>query len=98
MLPSFPDIEPGMEDAHLRAVANAGLQQRLAAVGSGLPFSDYQSRLDYELAVISNMGFSGYFLIVADFIRWAQATGYSALRPWVGGGIGGGLDVGDYRA
>ncbi|MCA3248958.1 MAG: DNA polymerase III subunit alpha [Rhodospirillaceae bacterium] len=87
MLPSFPDIEPGMEDAHLRAVANAGLQQRLAAVSSGLPFSDYQSRLDYELAVISNMGFSGYFLIVADFIRWAKQQDIP-VGPGRGSGAG----------
>lgn len=87
MLPSFPDIEPGMEDAHLRAVANAGLQQRLTAVSSGLPFSDYQSRLDYELAVISNMGFSGYFLIVADFIRWAKQQDIP-VGPGRGSGAG----------
>ncbi|MBM3602480.1 MAG: DNA polymerase III subunit alpha, partial [Alphaproteobacteria bacterium] len=87
MLPNFPDIALGMEDEHLRSVANAGLQQRMIAVGSGLPFSDYQARLDYELAVISNMGFSGYFLIVADFIAWAKGQGIP-VGPGRGSGAG----------
>ena len=40
----------------------------------------YAQRLDYELDVIEQMGFSGYFLIVADFIQWAKAQRHSG-RP-----------------
>ena len=35
----------------------------------------YQDRLDFELGVITEMGFSGYFLIVADFIAWSKEHG-----------------------
>ena len=36
---------------------------------------DYRDRLEYELGVIEHMGFPGYFLIVADFIKWAKKQG-----------------------
>ena len=39
------------------------------------PVSQYWNRLDYELDIIENMGFAGYFLIVADFIKWAKTQG-----------------------
>ena len=48
---------------------------------------EYRQRLDTELAVISKMGFAGYFLIVADFIRWARANGVP-VGPGRGSGAG----------
>ena len=47
----------------------------------------YRERLDYELGVIAEMGFSGYFLIVADFIQWAKAQGIP-VGPGRGSGAG----------
>ena len=37
-----------------------------------LNIDHYSKRLDYELSIIIKMGFSGYFLIVADFVNWAK--------------------------
>src|SRR5687768_1118928 len=62
------------EDETLRRDAHAGLAERLAA----RPVTDaevYTQRLDFELDVITGMGFAGYFLIVADFIKWAKGEG-----------------------
>lgn len=47
----------------------------------------YYSRLDYELGVIKKMGFPGYFLIVADFIRWSKNNGVP-VGPGRGSGAG----------
>ncbi len=47
----------------------------------------YQARLDLELSVICSMGFAGYFLIVADFIRWARGNGVP-VGPGRGSGAG----------
>ena len=47
----------------------------------------YVDRLDYEVGVIKNMGFPGYFLIVADFIKWAKAQGIP-VGPGRGSGAG----------
>jgi DNA polymerase-3 subunit alpha len=49
--------------------------QRLKRKNSDLDENLYRQRLDYEIKVIKEMGFSGYFLIVADFIRYAKETG-----------------------
>ena len=58
-----------------RARPRQGLAQRLAAAppATGFTVADYQKRLAYELDVIARMKFPGYFLIVADFIKWAKA-------------------------
>lgn len=73
MLPTFPDIPPGVSEAEaLRDMARLGLDKRLA--GSGVSDrAPYDARLQFELGVIEKMGFPGYFLIVADFIQWAKA-------------------------
>jgi DNA polymerase-3 subunit alpha len=47
----------------------------------------YQHRLDYELEMINQMGFPGYFLIVSDFIRWAKKEGIP-VGPGRGSGAG----------
>jgi len=51
------------------------------------PVVDYEARLDLELGVICSMGFAGYFLIVADFIRWARGNGVP-VGPGRGSGAG----------
>ena len=68
ILPKFADDEV----QELRRQANEGLQARLAIIPHSVTPEDYQARLDFELDVIEKMGFPGYFLIVADFIKWAK--------------------------
>lgn len=72
ILPNFGDGSRSEID-ELKVQAKDGLNHRLE-VASKL-YADrsvYDERLDYELSVIENMGFPGYFLIVADFIKWAK--------------------------
>ena len=74
------------EDEQLRSDARAGLDARL----QGRPAEDraaYLERLDYELDIIIGMGFAGYFLIVADFIKWAKANDIP-VGPGRGSGAG----------
>ena len=68
ILPKFADDE--VEE--LRRQANEGLQARLAVIPHAASVEEYQERLDFELKIIEGMGFPGYFLIVADFIKWAK--------------------------
>ncbi|MFZ5427965.1 MAG: DNA polymerase III subunit alpha [Thermodesulfobacteriota bacterium] len=63
-------------DDEMADMAREGLKQRLDAMGT--PEEDrkkYWDRLEYELGVITTMGFPGYFLIVQDFINWAKRQG-----------------------
>jgi DNA polymerase-3 subunit alpha len=92
-LPEYP-VPPGTTPAgFLRAEAEAGLAARLADQDAGLPKlreverGAYAPRLARELEVVCNMGFEGYFLIVADFIRWARANGVP-VGPGRGSGAG----------
>ncbi len=78
------------EAAELRVQAEAGLARRLAAIPEHLRAAseeDYKKRLDFELDVITRMKFPGYFLIVADFIKWAKAQGIP-VGPGRGSGAG----------
>ncbi|MGV6813073.1 MAG: DNA polymerase III subunit alpha [Brevirhabdus sp.] len=68
ILPKFADDE--VEE--LRRQAREGLVARLAVIPHAAPVEDYEARLDFELGIIEQMGFPGYFLIVADFIKWAK--------------------------
>ncbi|MCB2110072.1 MAG: DNA polymerase III subunit alpha [Defluviimonas sp.] len=68
ILPRFAEDEV----AELRRQADAGLEARLAVIPHAVPVEDYRRRLDFELGIIEQMGFAGYFLIVADFIKWAK--------------------------
>ena len=74
-LPNFPVPEGQSIGDYLRFSAQKGLLERLSH-GKSLArvFNEtaYEVRLDIELKVIIEMGFSGYFLIVADFIQWAK--------------------------
>ena len=73
-LPQFPVPEGETLDSHLRHESERGLQARLEQnpLAGDFTREDYDRRLDRELGVIIQMGFPGYFLIVADFIRWAK--------------------------
>jgi DNA polymerase-3 subunit alpha len=81
ILPPYP-TEVGRDEAEeLRAQAETGLEQRLesqvtrpemTAAEKEAAARPYRERLKYELDVIRQMGFPGYFLIVADFIQWAK--------------------------
>jgi DNA polymerase-3 subunit alpha len=88
ILPRFTEGDTD-EGVALRAMAEEGLTERLAAHGPapGLTEQDYRDRLDFELGVIERMKFPGYFLIVADFIRWAKAQGIP-VGPGRGSGAG----------
>jgi DNA polymerase-3 subunit alpha len=74
------------EDEQLRRDARVGLEARLKGRGEEEK-QRYSERLDYELDVITGMGFSGYFLIVADFIKWAKANDIP-VGPGRGSGAG----------
>ncbi len=77
------------EDQELRRQAREGLRARLSTHGhaTGRTQEDYETRLAFELDVIVNMTFAGYFLIVADFIQWAKAQGIP-VGPGRGSGAG----------
>ena len=68
ILPKFADDEV----AELRRQAEEGLKARLAIIPHATSVKDYEDRLEFELGIIEGMGFPGYFLIVADFIKWAK--------------------------
>ena len=79
-LPEFPVPEGITLENYCHDKAQQGLKGRLAvSKANHEEFSelDYQKRLTMELDVIGKMGFLGYFLIVADFIRWGKRARYS---------------------
>jgi len=77
------------EDAALCARAEEGLTARIAAhgVAPGKTEESYRERLAFELGVIARMKYSGYFLIVSDFIRWAKESRIP-VGPGRGSGAG----------
>ncbi|MCZ8183295.1 MAG: DNA polymerase III subunit alpha [Beijerinckiaceae bacterium] len=90
ILPRFTSgSEDGAEAQELRRQAEEGLRARLAAHGPapGLSVADYEERLAFELGVIERMQYPGYFLIVADFIKWAKGEGIP-VGPGRGSGAG----------
>ena len=88
ILPPF-DTGAGRDEAEeLRVQAREGLERRLAALDlDGAASAPYRERLEYELDVIVQMDFPGYFLIVADFIRWAKGETIP-VGPGRGSGAG----------
>ena len=96
ILPAFTTEAGRSETEELRAQSEAGLERRLETqvfteemdkaqreeLGGA-----YRERLAYELGVIEQMGFPGYFLIVADFIKWSKAQGIP-VGPGRGSGAG----------
>ena len=92
-LPDFPVPEGLSIDEYFRRQARDGLEQRLTTLfdRQAAEFAElrkpYDERLETELTVIVSMGFPGYFLIVADFIRWAKRNGVP-VGPGRGSGAG----------
>ncbi len=96
ILPVFPTASDRSEGEELRDQAKAGLEARLAAhvfaagmdeAGREAAAAPYRERLKFELGVIEDMGFPGYFLIVADFVQWAKGQGIP-VGPGPGSGAG----------
>ncbi|MBU7588329.1 MAG: DNA polymerase III subunit alpha [Sphingopyxis terrae] len=88
ILPSLAGDREG-EAAQLKVDAHAGLAERLALYPDLTEEEKqaYVARLDFEVDVITQMGFPGYFLIVADFIKWAKAHDIP-VGPGRGSGAG----------
>ena len=92
-LPDYPDVDERSVSALLVEQTEQGLAHRLGVErlydDSGAPLveQEYLDRMKMELDVIDQMGFPGYFLIVADFIRWSRNNGIP-VGPGRGSGAG----------
>ena len=91
-LPIFPTPEGISLDEYLAQQSRAGLEQRLLrlypdAAEREAQRARYAERLEFEIKTIQQMGFPGYFLIVADFIQWAKNNGVP-VGPGRGSGAG----------
>ncbi|MDE2150184.1 MAG: DNA polymerase III subunit alpha, partial [Gammaproteobacteria bacterium] len=86
-LPEYPAPENLPAAEYLRRQARAGLAGRLQQHPPLRSADEYRQRLEYELDVIEQMGFAGYFLVVADFISWAKANDVP-VGPGRGSGAG----------
>ena len=96
ILPPYDCGEGRTEEDELRAQSAEGLEQRLekhvftegmSAEEKETVAEPYRKRLEFELGVIIQMGFPGYFLIVADFIHWSKDHGIP-VGPGRGSGAG----------
>ena len=87
ILPRFATAAGRTEEEELAHQAREGLRARLLAAPPAAPEADYWARLEREIGVITQMGFSGYFLIVSDFIKWAKAHDIP-VGPGRGSGAG----------
>ncbi len=85
--PILPAFSKDDELAELSRQAQEGLTARLRQVEAVADEQAYRDRLAFELKVIADMGFPGYFLIVADFIKWAKSNNI-AVGPGRGSGAG----------
>ncbi len=91
-LPVFPTPDGSTENDYFEKLSREGLEKRLQinfpdAGERAAARSEYEQRLEHELAVIKKMGFAGYFLIVSDFIGWAKDNGIP-IGPGRGSGAG----------
>ncbi len=94
-LPDYPIPEGHTIDTFFAHLSKEGLEERLAHLypvekrGEDWPEirKPYDERLDYEIGIINNMGFPGYFLIVMDFIQWSKNNGVP-VGPGRGSGAG----------
>ncbi|MBW8860641.1 MAG: DNA polymerase III subunit alpha, partial [Caulobacter sp.] len=76
------------EAEELAHQAREGLKLRMSlGQANAFPTADYEARLEREIVIITQMGFPGYFLIVADFIKWAKAHDIP-VGPGRGSGAG----------
>ena len=93
LLLHFPVPQGNTTESYLNQVASLGLNERVEtildkqAANYQERYSAYEKRLISELEVINKMGFAGYFLIVADFTRWAKENGIP-VGPGRGSGPG----------
>ncbi|MDR1983168.1 MAG: DNA polymerase III subunit alpha [Holosporaceae bacterium] len=91
MLPVFKPKSEKNQDEELRDIAVKGLEARLKKFKDQENYSEirteYFKRLEYELSMIQKMGFSGYFLIVADYVGWAKLQNIP-VGPGRGSGAG----------
>ncbi len=96
ILPAYPMADGASESNELKMQAEEGLEVRLktqvltGAMDEGAraaAAAPYRERLAFELGVIEDMGYPGYFLIVADFIKWAKDQGIP-VGPGRGSGAG----------
>ena len=93
LLPEFPLPAGADLDGYLVEQSRAGLKARLerdateSAQDDEARRSRYEDRLRHELEIITSMGFAGYFLIVADFVRWSREQGIP-VGPGRGSGTG----------
>jgi DNA polymerase-3 subunit alpha len=91
-LPQFPTPNGESLDEFLAVQAHEGLKRRLEVLYPDPEVresrrAEYEARLDFEVGIIVQMGFPGYFLIVADFINWAKHNGVP-VGPGRGSGAG----------
>jgi len=93
-LPNFPIPDGLTIDEYFRKVSFEGLEERLAVLWPKDTTPNYEAkrqeyvdRLNFELDIIIQMGFPGYFLIVMDFIQWAKNNGVP-VGPGRGSGAG----------
>lgn len=72
-LPTFP-LPDGFDDnyEYLKHCIEVGWEKRKFNLFDAEKQKEYRDRIDYELGVIHQMGFDGYFLVVADFIKWCK--------------------------
>jgi DNA polymerase-3 subunit alpha len=83
LLPRYPTPDGEEPEAMLRRIADEGMRARY---GDPIP-AEARERLEFELGVIEEMGFSSYFLIVWDFVRYAKDNGV-AVGPGRGSAAG----------
>jgi DNA polymerase-3 subunit alpha len=87
MLPTFRVPEAHTPDSYMAELATRGMEERFRELSYPVDREVYLHRLGTELAMISAMGFSSYFLIVQDFINWAKRNGIP-VGPGRGSGAG----------
>ncbi|MDD2701902.1 MAG: DNA polymerase III subunit alpha [Sideroxydans sp.] len=102
-LPDFPTPNGESLDQFLRDESQRGLERRMAQLYAdeavrAEKMPEYQARLDFEVNTIINMKFPGYFLIVADFIRWAKSYRHERFPNGVPVGPGRGSGAGSLVA
>ncbi len=85
-MPRFPPVPPAGEDENSWFIKEVerGLEYRYP---SGIPPDHVRKRADYEVGIILQMGFPGYFLVVSDYIKWAKEQGIR-VGPGRGSGAG----------
>ncbi len=86
-LPLFEVPEGHDQDSYFELRTREGYEERLAKTTYPIDREKYDARLDYEIGIIKKMKFSGYFLIVADFINYAKSQGIP-VGPGRGSGVG----------